>query len=148
MPNSRKCLYPFELHCRNDSCPSNFIVRPFLPCPNRLITMQPSMKKRFTRILPTVVLHSAILGIHVDAARRCETAVEGVVSAKLATSCEKNLLALTHALFTQPVRFMQLSAFSHRQWLGLSPNRRRTKGYERIARSQSNNMPTTNNQKS
>jgi hypothetical protein len=106
--------------------------------------MQPSIKKRFTRILPTVVLHSAILGIYVAAARRYETAVEGVVLAKLGTCCEKNLLALTHALFTQPVRFMQLGASSRCLWSGLSPNRRRTKGYERITSSQSNNMPTIN----
>ena len=56
----------------------------------------------------------------------------GAVSAKLATSCEKNLLALTHALFTQPVRLMQLGAFDHCQRLGLSPKRWRTKGGERI----------------
>ena len=74
--------------------------------------MQPFMNKRLTRNLPTVVLHSAILGIYCDAARHYETAVEGAVFAKLDTSCEKNLLAFTHPLFTQPVRFMQLGAFS------------------------------------
>ena len=46
--------------------------------------MQPSMKKRFTRVLPTVVLHSAIPGMHVEATRRCETTAKVEVLAKLA----------------------------------------------------------------
>ena len=62
--------------------------------------MQPSMKSRVT----TVILHSAMLGMPVEAAKYCETMVGGKLLAKLATCFEENLLALTHALFTRPVR--------------------------------------------
>jgi hypothetical protein len=88
--------------------------------------MQPLVEKRLTRVLPTVVLRPAILETHVDAARRFETAVEGADLARFATNHEKNLLALTHPLFTQPARFMQLDAFSHCRLLGLSPKRQKT----------------------
>ena len=69
-----------------------------------------------------------MLGMHVEAARHCEITADGKVLAKLATCFEENLLALTHVLFTQPVRSTQLGAFSHCQRLVYRQSARGQKG--------------------
>jgi hypothetical protein len=57
-----------------------------------------------------------------NARYRCVTAVEAKVLANFASSCDQNLLAVTHALFTQPLppytirrRFSVVGGCVHRQ---------------------------------